>query len=245
MADFIGLADIHVTLDTSEIRGLHDPNTFLNATYATVVGPATKFLAYGAQEGLKTLLGGASVKGYVVKASGESSENLGIGAFSEGAATHKGHFVYEGGRTQGNKFIREGSTGGKNRPTPPPFAIGAWLLRKGGFNFSYKPISAQISGGTSISKGRTEMQEQVWRIVKGIQKRGTSTMHKPLYPGNARRYDYVRYAVVKLRMIDQLFAVLSKTELPMLNRILIKYLRTGRYNEGSAYASIKVKRGII
>ena len=70
-------------------------------------------------------------------------------------------------------------------------------------------------------------------------------MHKPLYPGNARRYDYVRYAVVKLRMIDQLFAVLKQTQLPFLERILVQYLRTGKWNEGSAYAAIKPKKFML
>jgi hypothetical protein len=238
--------DLNIKLTQEEIKGLRDPDRFAEAAYENIIGPVTKYLAHGARHGLSELLNSYSIKGGVgVRATGTAAKNLFVGGYREGPISYRAHFVYEGNLTKANLFIRRGTAGGKMPPIPN---ILAWMQAKGTGNFitpspnRYRPPAGRLGAG-SPTTGRTDPLTRVaWAIARSITKKGTAVSHKPLYPGGQKRFDYVTYAVEKLKMIHKLYQVLSATELPFLNRVLVAYLRTGRLNRGTGYRGIRLGR---
>lgn len=241
---------VDVTLNTNQIKGLMKPEAFKNVANEDILDPITQALAFGSREYLSRLLSrGNAVSGVVVGASGASSKNLFVGKMAGTPFAPVAHFVYEGTVTKANKFIRTGTSGKMHvkkavadadpdkyprkskgvKGIPPMQRIRLWISIKGPGNFAMNP-------GESIER-------LAWRIAVGIKKRGTSTAHKPLYPTNARRFDYVRYAVEKSPMLPRLYAEL-RTALPGAEETMVTYFRSGMRTKAGTWAK-KMSKKII
>lgn len=241
-----GEALVNIELDKKELQGILAGN-FKEAANDMVVNPLAKAMAFGAREGLSWILSkNYQVAGRTVGASEASSVSLGV---SEMAASPfgngKGYAVYEG--SPKTIYIR---TGTPPQKVPPISEIKAWIVDKGMGNFSQNAIMPASLQGMSaqqfIQQQRSTndaLTKLAWRIAMGIKKRGTSIWHKPMYPGGQKRFDYVVYAVKKLKMLDQL-AVFLYPYFPHINKVVVGYLKTGRWDKDSVFRRIKIKRPI-
>lgn len=235
---------LDVDFDPAEWQGFLDAGRAAQAVTDVYLEPAAKFMALGSRMGLSKLLEGR-IAGVSVKASGRSARNLFVARLSGGGLHVAAHAVYEGNLTSGNYFIRAGS-----RPARPRMqTILNWMMSKGMGNFTQANYpnwpalqgSPQLGPGGGSSNARSEAEKIAWAIAGSIKKKGTSVTHKPLFPGGQKRYDYVTFAVRKLRMLDILFSQLRAQGLPGLHRVMVGYWKTGRYNKNSAYNSIRPK----
>ncbi len=233
--------ELDVKFDKAEWQGFLDASRARKAVTDVYLSPATKFMALGASAGLKALLSGR-VGGISVKASGKSSKNLFVARLSGGGLHGDSHAVYEGPITSGNYYIRAGSRPGRPRVQN----IMNWMMDKGMSNFTTSYNSPPQSGAPRLTPGqpsnkRSDLEEIAWAIAGSIAKKGTSVAHKPLYPGGQKRYDYVTFSVVKLKMLSILFSKLRAEGLPGLHKIMVGYWKTGRYNANSAYTTTRPK----
>ena len=241
---------LDIKFDKAEWKGFFDAIVAEQAMKDIYVAPATKFLALAAKEGLSALLS-SKVGGLSVEASGMSARNLFVARLAGGGLHEDSHAVYEGALTSGNYFIRAGGKAAR----PPLEKILWWMMDKGMGNFSpqiapsrplLQPTTNRYTrdnhASTSVkSIKRSDAENIAWAISTHIKKYGTSTYHKPLYPGGQKRYDYVGYAVKRLRMLDQLYGLLTREQLPQLSKIMVGFWKTGRWNKGSAYQMVKPK----
>lgn len=233
---------MNVHMDETEIKGLRDMGKVPDAAYNIIVGPITKYLATGSRNALKVLLApGTRINGVSVGASGMAAENIFVGEFNPGPVSYTGHFVYEGAYTKANYFIRTGTPPDKSRSVPIN-KIKGWLITKGIRPVNITVGNPQLPRRSGASNRLQTVTEQAFAIAAGIRKRGTSVSHKPLYPGGQKRFDYVAFAVMKLKMIDHLYGTLRGMGFTNLHRMFNMYLKTGRYDRGSAYRGMTAPR---
>lgn len=235
---------LDVKFDPAEWKGFLDVARATTAVNDVYVSQATKYMAWGAAKGLGYLLS-RRVNGIKVSATGKSAVNLFVAALHGGGLHADSHAVYEGNITSGNYYIRAGSPPQKQ---PPMQKILAWMQAKGMGEFSGASSAPLLTGGTPASKrgfkgksNQSDAERIAWGIAKTIAKKGTSTAHKPLFPGNQRRYDYVAYAVQRLNMVNELFKQLEKQGLPRLHSTMVGYWKTGRWNKGGSFNQMRPK----
>ena len=245
-----GIAGINVELNEDEIRGIRAGQRWgggadwQHALPDITVNPIAKAMAFGARDGLAWILTkGYMVGGSTVGATNRSAASMQVAEMGESPfGNGRGYAVYEG--ADYTKYIR---TGTPPQAKPPIGAIKAWIVAKGMGSFEANaPPSADSIRGSAMEYVRRQRSHEdaltrlARRISFGIAKKGTSTQHKPMHPGGQRRFDYVDYAVRKLRMLDQLYAALV-TKFPYINHVLVGYLRTGKWNKDSVFNRIRLK----
>jgi hypothetical protein len=229
---------LNVRMTQDEIKGLYDPKTFATMVNEDILRQATKFMAFGSMTGLAWLLWpGNIVDGVRVGASGMSSKNIEVAELASGLAG-PAHAVYEGTKTPANQFIRTGTAArGKKGKNPPLDNIKEWIMTKGFSSFALKRKPPKrnpnqlASGPNQVTHigtpSRSPLDDLAWAISGSIKKYGTSRGHKSLYPGNQKRFDYVGYAVVRKKMVQKLYSVMAQTQMPMINRLMVHYMKTG------------------
>jgi hypothetical protein len=227
-----GWATIGVKFDTKDITGLLKGDHNL-AIPGLTTDPMAKAMAFGAREGLSYILSrGYRIAGRTVAATETASKTMDVAEMAASPfGNGRGYAVYEG--SSKTIYIR---TGSPPQGRPPISVIKEWIVAKGLSSFESNSPSP-LEHNTRWRDGITQL---AWRIAMGIKKRGTSTWHKPMYPSNSRRFDYVGFAVKKLRMLDELFSMLQAS-FPELNKLLVGYLRSGKWNANSAFTKIKLK----
>jgi hypothetical protein len=240
--------DVSMTQD--EIRGLFDPKTFEDMVEEDIIKQATKFMALGSMVSLAWLLWpGNTVNGVRVGASGLSARNIRVAELGSGLAG-PAHAVYEGMITKANQFIRTGTAPrGKLGKYPPLDKIKQWIMTKGlqGFYIKKKPPKVnpnQLTSGSNspgvVAQSRSPLDELAWAIAGGIKKYGTSRGHKPLYPSNQKRFDYVGHAVIKEKMVEKLYTIMMFTQIPNVNKLMVHYMKTGT-RKRTTWGSKKVR----
>lgn len=235
-----GKAFIDVRIDFSECQGLVNGD-FATMSKEAIVGPMCKFMALGSREGLSEILSPRSkIGGIQVGTTGVASANLSVAEMtgSSFGAQGESYAVFEGPYPQ-NKYIRTGTP--PQRP-PPMEKIRAWIIAKGLQHFQNNMQLQQGFNPTPRRQTRDPIIDFAYRIQHGIARRGTSVAHKPLYPAGQKRFDYVVFAVKKLKMVDQLWTYLKQNGMPQANKVLVGFLRTGKWDKNSAFSKIKTKK---
>jgi len=223
---------LYVNFNPAEWQGFLNLPRAAKAINDVYVAPAAKYMAIGAKNMLMAILRSPE-GGISVTASGASARNLFVARLSGGGLHGDSHAVYEGPLTSGNYFMRAGS-----RPAHPPVSmILQWLRDKNLGHHS--PHGAPALGPGRLMSRRNPEKDAAWAISKAIAKKGTSTAHKPLFPGGQRRYDYVGYAVQKKKILNTLKLKFASAGILEVHNVMVGFWKTGRYNKNSAYKMVR------
>lgn len=244
---------LNVNYKKAEWQGFLDEVRAAKALEDIYVEPATKYLAIAARDKLSLMLLNR-VQGISVTATGVAATNLFVARLEGGGLHGASHVVYEGSATHANYYMRAGTPPPKGRKKKgrggniriPVQNIMDWIREKGLANLTQLsaplPSNTSSSPSSNLSLKRSAVERLAWAIAGGISKRGTSVGHKPLFPGNQKRFDYVTYAVKKAKILDDIYREFTATGLPQLHKIMVGFWKTGRYDKKSAYRTVRPKR---